>query len=26
MPGEPHELQLEEQIEEYAATSGDAMI
>jgi len=26
MPGEPHELQLEEQTEEYAATSGDAMI
>ena len=26
MPGEPNQLQLETQIEEYAATSGDAMI
>ena len=26
MPGEPHELQLEKQIEEFSATSGDAMI
>ena len=26
MPGEPHELQLERHIEEFAATSSDAMI
>lgn len=26
MPGEPHKLQLDTQIEEYVATSGDAMI
>ena len=26
MPGEPHKLQLEKQIEEFSATSGDAMI
>ena len=25
MPGEPHELQLERQIKDFAATSGDAM-